>query len=133
MQTTLDGFDSAAAVVVTVTPTLVGKLLSGDKLVEFRKVWPKARVRTIWFCEKGSQGRIALRAAVKEVLTIQAEEAWGQFGGVSGVNESDFFKYIDRKRDVHCLILQAIEIVHDTFVQDLGVMRPPQNYAYVDQ
>ncbi|WP_423393277.1 hypothetical protein [Burkholderia sp. LMG 21824] len=133
MQTTLDGFDCTAAVVVTVTPPLVAKLLSGDKLVEFRKVWPKASVRTIWFCEKGSQGRIALRATIKEVVTIQAKEAWDQFRDVSGVTESDFFKYIDPKRDIHCLVLQAIEIVRDTFVQDLGVMRPPQNYTYVDQ
>ncbi|CAE6816121.1 hypothetical protein R69927_00434 [Paraburkholderia domus] len=121
-----------ASVLVTVSAKLIAKILSGQKRVEFRKVWPRTEVREIWFCEKGRGGVVAAKAEVVETVVTDALDAWRRFGEASGVGEFEFFNYAGSRQQIYCVALTNAETIRDTFVRDLGVSRPPQNYTYID-
>lgn len=133
MQTSLSGIDRRTSILVTVAAPLIAKIRSGAKLVEFRKVWPKKPIRTVWFCEKGSGGRVVLRASVESAYFHTSADAWRLYGHIAGVTEAEFFAYVSSTRSVHCLVLKNVEMVCDTLVRDLGVFKPPQNYTFVYQ
>jgi predicted transcriptional regulator len=133
MQTSLDGFERPRSVLVTVAAPLIAKIRSAAKQVEFRKVWPTDPIQTIWFCEKGSGGRVVLRARVESASVHPSVDAWRLHGPVAGVTEAEFFAYVEPSRSVYCILLKNVQVIHDTLVRDLGALKPPQNYTFVHQ
>lgn len=133
IQLSLDGLASPRSVLVTIPPELVVKILSGEKQVEFRKAWPKAPIDRVWFCERGSGGRVVARANVVETLITDSDDAWRRYGALSGVAANKFFAYAKVHSEIHCVVLTDVEPVRDTFIRHFEIRRPPQNYVYIDR
>ena len=121
----------AVSVLVTVPRNLAIKILSGEKRVEFRKVWPSRRVQTLWFCEKASGGLVVARADVTRLEMLTPAMAWERYGEVSGVAQNELLGYAGARTALYCVILGAVQAIPGTRIADIGVNRPPQNYTFL--
>lgn len=76
---------------------------------------------------------MAARADVGVVDVLTPADAWGKYGTVSGVTQQEFSAYAGFRTSLYCITLESVMEVHDTFLSDIGVAHPPQNYIFLSR
>lgn len=117
-------------IVVTVDRVYLDRILSGEKTIELRKRWTSEPIRTIWFCQKGSGGRIVAKSTVKNVECVKVYEGWYKFRKKIGVSETDYFRYAGENRLIYYVFLENTERVEGVTVKQFGIGGAPQNFAF---
>ena len=79
---------------LSIKPEFVNKILTHEKLYEFRKSIFKQKVDKIFIYSSYPVKKIVGYFEVTEIICETPIELWNSFSDVSGISEKDFFKYL---------------------------------------
>lgn len=113
---------------ITVSEEIIEKIKKGEKKVEFRRLWTKKKINSIYFCQKSSKGFVSIKTTLENVIVLDKFEAWEYYQIMSGVDEAMYFKYLEGREKVFCLILGKAKSLVNTNIKDFGFLTAPQNY-----
>jgi predicted transcriptional regulator len=123
------------AALVSIHPTYVEKIVSGEKRFEFRRTWASAPVDLLVIYATSPVQRIVAIAEIGRVIRASKWRLWeiARERG-PGISRSDLFTYLDGKPQA-----VALELVRNVSVQEAIDPRrvfgkqfsPPQSFRYL--
>ena len=122
-----------AAILLSIKPQYVEKILSGVKAFEYRKHIPKQEIDLIVIYETSPQKRIVGIAEVKGILKDTPKGLWESTKEKGGVTKKAYMEYFKVSKEAYAFILGPIRKFKNNYELDqLGVSQPPQSYVYIN-
>ena len=118
---------------MSIKPEFVDKILSYEKLYEFRKSIFKQDVEKIFIYSTYPSKKIVGYFEVNEIICESPIELWNSFSEVSGICEKDFFTYYEGVEEGFAIKIDNLH-VFDEFIDmgDYDDFRAPQSFCYVE-
>ena len=123
-------------VLISIQPRYAEKILTGEKVLEFRRVWGASAVDTLVIYSSSPVQRIVAIARIKEVHTGSPTFLWKlakEKGG--GVSRRQLYEYFRGKPKGFAIELDDVQLIARG-IDPRAVFpefRPPQSYYYLDQ
>lgn len=119
--------------ILSVKPEYAMKLLSGEKLYEYRKTVFRRPVEKVYIYASSPICMIVGEFRIDDVLEATPNELWASTRSASGVTRSFFFRYFKGKKKAYAIkvkdvVSYAIPLSPYTVQEDF---KAPQNYIYV--
>lgn len=124
------------AVLISIKPRFVEKILSGEKVLEFRRVWAASAVDTLVIYSSSPVQRIVAVARVNTTHSGSPTFLWKlakEMGG--GVSRRQLYEYFRGKRNGFAIELGNVQLIAQQ-IDPCGIFpkfRPPQSYCYLNQ
>lgn len=118
--------------IVTVPITIATEIAAGRKRVEFRKKLPLRSVQKLLVCAAGTGGRITAEAMISAIRTFHPVVAWELYSDVAGVSKARFFDYVGELNTIGCIEIVDAQPVEGVALSQFNILRPPQNFLYVE-
>ena len=120
-------------ILLSIKPEFVNKILSHEKLYEFRKSIFKQDVERIYIYSTYPVKKIVGYFEVTDIICKSPEELWDLFSDVSGICENEFFKYYSGSDEGFAIRIDNL-IVFDEFIDmsEFDDFRAPQSFCYVE-
>ena len=120
-------------ILISINPEHVKNILSGKKKYEYRKIAAKQDISTIIIYETVPTKRIVAEAEILDVLEMSPEELWQETKEYSGITKKFFDNYFDNKDVAYAYKLgKIIKFDKPRTLEDFGLTKAPQSYAYVN-
>lgn len=123
------------SVLISIQPVHVAKILSGEKRLEFRRLWAAQPVDCMVIYATCPQQKIIATAQIKRTITGTATQLWAaaqELGG--GISRSQLFDYFKGKPIGTALELTRIRIFDDA-IDPIDIFgqpfHPPQSFRYM--
>ncbi|WP_339619827.1 ASCH domain-containing protein [uncultured Marinimicrobium sp.] len=122
------------AVLISVHPIYVSKILSGEKRVEFRRVWAAHKVTHLVVYATSPEMKVKAIVEVEDVLKGSKSVLWEvakEYGG--GLTRNELRNYFDGVSRGHAIIFNEIKQLKKflPLTEAIPGMRAPQSYAYL--
>lgn len=120
-------------ILLSIKPEFVNKILSHEKLYEFRKCIFKQEVERIYIYSTYPVKKIVGYFEVTDIICRHPKELWELFSDVSGICENDFFKYYFGVEEGFAIKIDNL-VVFDEFI-DMDMFddfKAPQSFCYVE-
>ena len=120
---------------ISIHPQYVEKIISGEKNIEFRRVWPEQRISTIVVYATSPTQRIAAVIEITDVLRTSRTVLWKAAsleGG--GVTKQVLFDYLEGKRQgVGLRLGKRVTFSNGILPSSIfgKTFRPPQSFRYL--
>ncbi len=120
---------------LSIKPEFVEKILSGEKLFEYRKaIFKRPEVKSVVIYSTMPEGLIVGEFEIGEILAKHPEDLWEQTKDASGINKQFFDQYfLDRE------VAYAIEIKefkrYETPINPYEIeagFKAPQSFKYIE-
>lgn len=118
---------------MSIRPEFADAILSGEKVVEFRKRPVADDVSHVLIYATMPVGSLLGWFAVRGQTTMSPEGLWSTFRAVGGISKSRFFEYYEqRERGTGILVDTAARFSKPFPLTELGTsLRPPQSFQYL--
>lgn len=119
--------------ILSIKPEYAMKLLSGEKLFEYRKTVFRRPVEKVYIYASSPICMIVGEFRIDDVLEATPNELWASTRSASGVNRSFFFRYFKGKKMAYAIKVKDI-VSYSTPVSPYNIcqnFRAPQNYIYL--
>jgi len=124
------------AVLISIHPEYVEKILSGEKRMEFRRCWTSTPVKFMVIYATLPIKKIVAVAEIKEVYNGSRDNLWGlakeKGGGVSRRKLYSYFKGSKRPVAIELTNVRRLKIDLDPKSILGDSFRPPQSYIYLN-
>lgn len=128
---------SCEALLLSIRPVFVERLLQGTKTVELRRVRPKVQEGQSVLLYASSPEKALVGTAVVEAVTTDTPKAiWGRLEGRTGVSHEEFFAYFAGA--TRAVAIQVRDVLRFKARIPLSEMRrrwpwlrPPQSFCFV--
>ena len=126
--------ESPVVVLLPIKPRYARPIMSGKKLVEFRKNAFARRPSHVVVYASTPVRKVLGYFEVSAVDVDAVDALWDKYSHVGGVPAAEFGRYYaGRERGVAVSVGRIVHAATPAALADLGLDgRPPQNYAYVD-
>lgn len=123
-------------VIISLHPEHANKILSGEKRLEFRRVWAKSPVDTVAIYATSPVQRIVALAYVKQVHIGSKNKLWALakcIGG--GLTRRALYSYFEGKKSGYAIEFNSIKVFHPAICPKkvMGKFSAPQSFTYLDQ
>jgi type I restriction enzyme S subunit len=120
-------------ILLSIKPEFVNKILSHEKLYEFRKAIFKQEVDRIYIYSTYPVKKIVGYFEVTEIICESPKCLWDLFSDVAGICENDFFKYYSNSEEGFAIKIDNLE-VFDEFIDmsNFEDFRAPQSFCYIE-
>lgn len=124
----------SSAVLISIHPKYVSKILNGTKKVEFRRVWAIRKVTHMVIYSTSPEMKVMAIAEIDNTVVTDKKNLWNiaqEYGG--GITKQELTDYFDGVSRGHAVFLKNIE----KFVDPIPLSeifphtRPPQSYTYL--
>ena len=119
------------ALLISIHPTHIEKILRGEKLFEYRKRLPKKPIKHLVIYATSPIKRIVAIAEVKKPLALPLQEMWKTTHLYSGIAEDFFFSYFNGLSVAHAFCLKNVVSVNPNIAARYPV-HAPQSFSYFD-
>lgn len=125
------------AVLISIHPEYVNKILSGEKRLEFRRSWTATPVKSLVIYATSPMQRIVALAEIKQVYVGPKTKLWGlsqKMGG--GISRRKLFFYLAGKKSPVAIELAKVqEIIGGLDPKNIfgKNFRPPQSFCYLNK
>ena len=120
-------------ILFSINPKHVENILSGRKMVEYRKTKCRRKVDTVLIYSTAPVQMVVAQAHLKGILVDKPERIWEQTKEVSGISHHFFSQYFSRKEYAVAYELEDVkEFTTPRPLRDFGIDYVPQSFAYVD-
>lgn len=122
-------------VLLSIKPEFVEKILSGEKLFEFRKnLFKNKGVNTVVIYSTMPIGKVVGEFTIQSILQDNPENIWKKTKDFSGISKHFFDEYYFERDKAIAIEIGGITEYHPPLsLQDLGKnICPPQSYKYLD-
>ncbi|MCL4233466.1 MAG: ASCH domain-containing protein [Deltaproteobacteria bacterium] len=122
---------------ISIRPEFAGKVLSGEKTVEFRRVRPNVQPGDVCVIYASGKTRALVGAfEIGGILDSSAAGMWRRWGEVSGTTRAAFMAYFDGASRAYGLeVRDPFTFASPMPLSDIRRVwtefRPPQSYCYV--
>jgi predicted transcriptional regulator len=117
---------------MSIKPKYFERIVSGKKLVEFRKVCPKNQVRIFLYVSSPVK-MICGFIEIHKVITEKIDTIWELTDKISGTTEKEFYSYVGISEKVSALYIKSIKIVSPIDPKTLiDNFIAPQNYIFIE-
>ena len=121
------------AILLSINPEYVKRILCGEKKYEFRKSLCKRKVDKIIIYSTSPIMKVVGEAEVEDILVDAPEKIWDITKEASGVEQEFFDEYYGgRMQAVAYKLNHVIEYEVPKMLKDYGVNAAPQSYCYLD-
>ena len=120
---------------MSIRPEFANAILSGEKVVEFRKRPVADDVSHVLIYATMPVGALVGWFAVRGQKTMSPKGLWATFRAVGGISKSRFFEYYDqREHGTGILVEAAARFPEPIPLAELGTcVRPPQSFQYLTE
>lgn len=121
------------AILLSINPEYVGRIMCGEKKYEFRKNLCKRKVDKIIIYSTSPVMKVVGEAEVEEVLVDEPKKIWEITKKHSGINREFFDEYYDgRTQAVAYKLNNIVEYAKPKVLADYGVNAAPQSFCYLN-
>lgn len=121
-----------AIILISIKPQFVEKILSGEKMFEFRKTLPAQRVDKILIYSSYPVCAVVGEAEVLNIISTSPKKLWEETKNQSGIDSEFFFKYFAGKDTAYAYKLGKItKYPIAKRLSDFGVKCAPQSFVYI--
>ena len=120
-------------ILLSIKPEFVNKILSHEKLYEFRKCIFKQEVERIYIYSTYPVKKIVGYFEVTDIICASPEELWELFSEVSGICKNEFFEYYFGVEKGFAIKIDNL-VIFDEFI-DMDMIddfKAPQSFCYVE-
>lgn len=112
---------------MSIKPQFYKKILSGEKLVEYRKVAPKGYDK-IYLYVSSPVKKILGYIEVEKIITDTPIIIWDKTKNIGGIDSQYFFEYSKEKNKISAIYIKSLIELKAPLV--LKQFTPPQNYLF---
>lgn len=121
------------AILLSINPEYVGRIMCGEKKYEFRKNICKKEVDKIIIYSTSPVMKVVGEADIEDILVDEPEKIWNITKEESGVEQTFFDKYYEgRKQAVAYKLNNIVEYEKPKLLKDYGINAAPQSFCYLD-
>lgn len=122
------------AIMISINPQYVEKILSGEKTYEYRKsMFHDRSVDTLLIYETKPVCKVVAECHIDDVVVMPKHELWDLTNKRSGITEDFFFRYFEKKDVAKAIkISNVVRYEKPKDLLDYGLKNAPQGYVYVD-
>lgn len=122
-------------VLLSIKPKYANAILSGEKLVEFRKLTFKQEIERVYIYSSSPEQRILGYFTIEDIISDTPKKLWKEFNRVGSITEEDFFDYFANKEIGYTIKIKSVnkfkrakdpKEIFKNFVA-------PQSYMYCDK
>ena len=123
-------------VIISLHPKHANKILSGEKKLEFRRVWANKPVNAVVIYSTVPVKKIVAIAYVKQVHCESRNRLWALAKSVGGgLTRRALYGYFEGKKQGYAVEFDSIKVLNPaispaTIIENF---RAPQSFAYLDQ
>lgn len=124
----------SSAILISIHPKYVSKILDGTKKVEFRRVWAARKVTHLVIYSTSPEMKVTAIAEIDNTVMTDKKNLWNiaqEYGG--GVTKKELIEYFDGVSKGHAVFLKKIQKFIDPIPlsEIFPQTRPPQSYIYL--
>jgi len=121
------------AILISVKPQYVNRIIDGSKKYEYRKILAKKKCDTLLIYSSSPVRKIVASAKIETTISDSPISLWEKTKEYSGICYDDFMKYFYNKEKAHAYKLSNIHIFETPHeLKDYGVKIAPQSFLYVN-
>ena len=121
------------AILLSIKPEYVQKILSRQKKFEYRKRLAKENISLIYLYATYPSMSVVASAEIVQRLSGSPEELWEKTKTMSGISKKDFFSYFDGCNSAFAYELDNIHIFNKPKpLSELGIQAAPQSFMYIN-
>ncbi len=121
------------AILLSINPEYVERIMCGEKKYEFRKNLCKRKVDKIIIYSTSPVMKVVGEATVEDILVDKPEKIWDITKEESGINLEFFEEYYDgRKQAVAYKLNHVVEYEEPKLLKDYGISAAPQSFCYLN-
>lgn len=122
-----------SAMLLSIKPQYVKKILDGEKKYEFRKSKPQKAVNQIIIYASSPQKMVVGEATIEEIIEGAPKEIWEIAKSASGITKKDFLAYYSGKDRAYAYKLKDV-MVYDRpkNLSFYGISQAPQSFIYLN-
>lgn len=127
--------DIKMKVILSIKPTFVEKILSGEKKFEYRKKIFKQQIDTVVIYSSSPIQKFVGEFTVSNILHSDVKEIWDETKYNAGISYKNYRKYFSNHQEAYALEISNLKI-YDTPINPLDIMpnfKPPQSYCYLKE
>jgi predicted transcriptional regulator len=120
---------------ISIHPEHVAKILSGEKRLEFRRVWATHPLDRLLIYSTTPTKRLVAVANIKQTIIASPNALWlasQTIGG--GITRQQLFEYLEGKQTAFALELSKVNVLGDGFYPSIIFghgFRAPQSFRYL--
>lgn len=122
-------------VLLSIKPEFVEKILSGEKLFEYRKaVFKRPEVKSVVIYSTMPEGKIVGEFSIGEIIAKHPRELWEETKEESGINKVFFDEYFTKRSIAYAIQIKNL-IKYDKPIDPYKLdpnFKAPQSFKYVD-
>ena len=120
------------AILLSIKPNFVEKILAGEKQFEFRKRIPGQYVDKIIIYSSSPVCAVVGEAGVTEILSDTPINLWNTTKNQSGIDAKFFFDYFDNRSVAYAYKLKNVKkYTRPKKLDDFGIKYAPQSFVYI--
>ena len=123
-------------VMFSIKPQYVERILSGDKIYEFRRrVFKRTDVDTLVIYSTLPQGAVVAEASIEGILASTPLDIWNRTHRQGGIGKDKFMEYFKGTSSAFAICLGTVRCFEQPIpLKDYSdkIDRPPQSSAYLD-
>lgn len=121
------------AILLSINPEYVGRIMCGEKKYEFRKNLCKRKVDKIIIYSTSPVMKVVGEAEVEDILVDEPKKIWSITKEDSGIEKAFFEEYYEgRKQAIAYKLNHIVEYEKPKMLADYGVNVAPQSFCYLN-
>ena len=121
------------AILLSINPQYVDRIMNGEKQYEFRKSLCKRKVDKIIIYSTSPIMKVVGEADVEDIIVDKPRTVWGKTKKYSGIKRQFFEEYYKgRNQAVAYKLTHIIRYEEPKELIDYGIKSPPQSFCYLN-
>lgn len=122
------------AVLYSIKPKYVQKILNGVKTFEYRKtIYLDPTIRNMFIYATSPLQKVVAKCEIVRVLSDSPNMIWKKTKCASGISKDEFFSYFANARVAYAIqIKNVFAFEKEKCLEDFGITVAPQSFIYVE-
>lgn len=121
-------------ILLSINPQFVKEIINGTKKYEYRKNIPiDESISSALIYATAPEQKVVGEFSYNHILKYSPQELWNRTGKDAGISKTFFDKYFEKSIIAYAFEIKDV-IIYDQAkdLKDIGVIRAPQSWRYVD-
>ena len=120
-------------ILISIKPKYVNKILTHEKLYEFRKSIFKQKVENVYIYSSYPEKKIVGYFEIDNIFHETPTDLWNSFSDFGGISKSDFFKYYSDCEKGFAIKIGKLEVFKESIEMDkFENFKAPQSFCYIE-
>lgn len=121
--------------ILSINPCYVEKIISGEKIYEFRKFKPSKSIDRIYIYETSPIKKIIGFFKYTDVIIGEKKSIWNKYYDVSGISQNNYFEYYSNSVNAYVYKISELKVLADAIdpYKTIDGFRAPQSYRYMER